>query len=918
MTDLTLLPDSFVDVNTGERVDCRYDDTHKVAEPDSWGMVQFHPHPPALPPNPTYTYELTGIPDDAVLGVLAKSTHPGLCGGLETIVDKLSDTRNRLEYPPGQRGNPLPVSQVIRAEYVRMFDGEESNIYRMQVYTWRLLDVVRVCKRLLLDPDKIFRTQTSPEPSGLLNFAGDSYYGDDIRLREPNCEPLLSDALIIEEGKYRVFRKAPGHHPRDRPATYHDNYSEVAGKPDPLHDFGIKHWRNDAGQAALFRYACCWQPMGSPGCLISYPSKDASQTVRNNQGGLDRVGGVPVFYTWFGGFAPSKKTAQYRGTAFVDRGYADALHAKIVASLSSDALIDKIATRKALDASETRVIAQVAEWMHQYNEPLLGCALYSRETVDVSNVEAYLDRVVKDRGVTKIVPKQAQTTTFAVPQEILDLIETARRYGLTSIENDLDTIRRAFQLGRKVKQSQVDAQRALVAESVPLQQLLPFGKTVDTRDQWILEAKRKSLDERTFQRLLLMLRYNPVASERADLIAAFESNDYVRLGRLMDDYSLDRAFKETLATDAWKTLKPDDPYLQMLLRYAKKISDAPFFKQEDLDVVARLAFKKFVRRPQETEESEKILRNHIQITALTQSFPRAVEDMQRTLRSSGGDTFPVDDFNVRREFLLKFAPETVLPYFPREFLKIWTFDVKKIDDTGAYFIPDRVIFLTRLREFLVDFMNGVKAHTETWREAMRKQWGDLQTVRAEFIEIRRRENEIDQFVRLRSEYKKNLLKYYDIWHNATAVADTDMDIKGQAEMFSKMWELLDRVPEELRDIWVFPFNFETQPNGSKGPIVRIKAIRFVLVQPGEKEPLSFAEAYAYSERQPNQKGFTLIYPLTNAWINAHIASLEFIQTFLEQVYARGVTDLPRVVQMSTLFLAIEEKLTREVEASKKK
>jgi hypothetical protein len=268
MTDFVFLDTTFLDANTGEVVRCDFD---RVAHPDAWGMVRFHPHAPVkllYPPSaPTYVHELEGIAQDAVLGVLARTSKPGLYAGLEAVVDKLSTTRNRLEHPPGQRGNPLPVADVIRQAYARLFpqdvDDDETNIYRMQVYTWRLSDVVRVCKKLLLDPDALFRTRTSPEPAtGFLNFAGDSHYADDIRLREPNCEPLRSDATEVfagaerrrnvsdDEGKYRVSRKAPGSsgHARDRPATYHNNYSEITGKPDPLHDFGIKHWRNDAGQ----------------------------------------------------------------------------------------------------------------------------------------------------------------------------------------------------------------------------------------------------------------------------------------------------------------------------------------------------------------------------------------------------------------------------------------------------------------------------------------------------------------------------------------------------------------------------------------------------------------------------------------------------------------------------------------------
>jgi hypothetical protein len=249
------VPQEFKDVNTGDLVKCGFDDQNNIADPDAWGMVRFHPHAPTqllYPPAPTYVYELEGIPQEAILGVLAKTTTPGLAAGLEAVVKKLSDGLNRLEYPPGQRGNPFPVSEAVRQEYARLFpQDDETNIYRMQVYTWRLSDVVRVCKKLLLDPDTLFRTRASPEPPSALNFAGDRYYADDIRLREPNCEPLLSDAMIIDEGKYRVFRKMPpGYHPRDRPATYHDNYSEITGLPDPLHDFGIKHLRNDAGQVS--------------------------------------------------------------------------------------------------------------------------------------------------------------------------------------------------------------------------------------------------------------------------------------------------------------------------------------------------------------------------------------------------------------------------------------------------------------------------------------------------------------------------------------------------------------------------------------------------------------------------------------------------------------------------------------------
>lgn len=699
MTDFVFLEDTFVDANTQEKVTCGYD---RVAAPDAWGMVRFHPHAPTqllYPPAPTYVHELEGIPQEAILGVLAKTTKPGLAAGLEAVVNKLSDGLNRLEYPPGQRGNPLPVSEVVREEYARRFpqDDDETNIYRMQVYTWRLVDVIRVCKKLLLDPDAIFRTRTSPEPPAALNFAGDRYYADDIRLREPNCEPLLSDAMIIDEGKYRVFRKMPpGYHPRDRPATYHDNYSEITGKPDPLHDFGIKHLRNDAGQATQFRYACCWQAPGSPGCLITYPSKSASQTTRSDQGGLARVAGLPVLYTWFGGFPPSKTTVQFRGGAFVNREYADALHAKIVAALSAGDLIDKIATRKALSASDVRVVAQVAEWMHQYNEPLLGCSLYVREEITASNVDAYLDRVVKDRQATGV--SKAKTVPKPVPTDVLAMIESAKRYGL----NDFDVLRQAYAEGQDVSAATVAGYRSRLLHTIPLY------KAVDINDEWLIDAIRVYFKNDTlFEQALFMLHTEMRENDRQLISRLVYGRSYAALEGLLKKFEMDTAFVQAVQKRDLKEaqrIASDDTYMQKLLNHIKVVLDNPHRDTTDVSDALKFAVKKPFRKVDQEKQMEKWAQGYVKSMPL-QKIPGTINDLRKMLPSGVLD---VENFQRLLRELIALLSQTqgiTIGLWENFGNKTWTTDPAK---EGAYLIP--VQFSATFREFLalfVQYLDGV-------------------------------------------------------------------------------------------------------------------------------------------------------------------------------------------------------------------
>jgi hypothetical protein len=399
MQSFNPLTETIVDVNTGQKITAKFDTGTGLASPESWGMVRWHPHAPVLQLPPRKTYLLAGIPQDAVLGTLRDSD---LSKGLETLVDALSARLARLELPPGQRGNPLPVHEVITQEFKRLYpddDGEETNTYRKQVYTWRHSDIVRAAGRLHLSIGDLFSAGAA-RPQDFINFAGDTYYVDPRRLEEPNCEPRMEDAMLLDNGKTLVFR--PKHGPRDRPATWHNNYSEVTGgRPDPLHDFGIKSIKSDApwgGYVTGHRYACCWQAMGSPGCLIGYPSYRKPGEVRNEQGCLEKASGFPVLYQWFGGFPPSDQTVNFRGIAFKDREYADALHEKIVKALSESDTIERIAKGERLTERQARVVLQVAEWMHQYNVPLMGCALYPKDLPETpEEVEAYLDRVVTGR-----------------------------------------------------------------------------------------------------------------------------------------------------------------------------------------------------------------------------------------------------------------------------------------------------------------------------------------------------------------------------------------------------------------------------------------------------------------------------------------------------------------------------------------
>ncbi len=311
---------------------------------------------------------------------------------------------------------------------------------------------------------------------------------------------------------------------------------------------------------------------------------------------MEKLAGLPVLYKWFGGFPATKTTAKFRGAAFMDRGYADALHEKITASLT-DTLVQKIATRAPLSASETRVIAQIAGWMHQYNTPLQGCALnMPPEEITMGNVEEYLDRVVKDRKTvttTKPVPKA--TAPKPVPKEVQQMIASAKLHGfdVKSFE-DLGT---AIQQGRVVTPEQIDQYRERLLKGVPLYSV------VDTNDQWLLAAKRQRLAIDDFDNVISVLKKltKDDLTEKRQVEATLLQPQGDRVQVLLD-VQRDRKFIALYSKKDAEGLRAHtkmDSYLNALLQYLIEAeATAPTEHDEIRNLLDRFAKKRAFRGSQ--------------------------------------------------------------------------------------------------------------------------------------------------------------------------------------------------------------------------------------------------------------------------------------------------------------------------------
>lgn len=759
MQEASFGPVSFKDANTGDQVSCRYYNEANLAHPETFGMVRWHPHPPQLPQTPVYTYHLAGIPENTVAGTLV-AARPDVAKGLCAIIAALENNGGARVLPPGvSRGNPLPVDEVLRIEYDKLYKAsrylgvgypEEVTAYHMQVYTWRVSDLLRVSRRLKLDPEEIFSTRQNSENEtpGFLNFAGDSYYVDPMRLQEPSHEPRMEDAVYIDENSRRVFRQRPGADPRDRPATWHNNYSEITGKPDPMHDFGIKLWKSDApwgGSVTHYRYACCWQAMGSPGCLIGYPSKRKSVSAS----GADTLSlGQPSLYQWFGGFEPSSFTVQFRGTGFSEEiETQNALHDNIVKKLTTTpGLIDKIAKRTPLNAEEKRVVLQVAEWMYLYNAPLMGSALYPRQVTD--DVEAYLDRMVHGRIVvprsrppqgarpkekeeavtppapTKIPgpsPPQKRPIPEALVTWIAELSKSAARYnGAQKLVDELKNITfRLEQEGAAQFMSTYLDQIKKVEQE--LLATVPLYEALDVNDQWLIDKKRRLLNnDKRFLSLfdgLKKLKAYPEERALLETAAMRPDNDFEQI--LLDVQKDHKFWTFYTSQDVQlRTYVKGDMYLEKLLGYMDEILKMEYAGPEDAKT-----FLVYAKKPEFRKGEEAKMDNAY--TAFKTAPLRPIKGLLNTLETALTREFTQQNLELIRgtvqRLVQKYSDAKVPVLVPPFFADPWTIEY---DDSDAkYYIPenDRRLFADFLGAYFVYLQNPAvnkypKPMLQKWEE----------------------------------------------------------------------------------------------------------------------------------------------------------------------------------------------------------
>jgi hypothetical protein len=357
---------SFVDVHTGQTVVAEWDLEHGHAAPSAFGLVRYHnKRPYALrheSPEAPRESALRDIPSDSE--VLGK--HAGRNALVQSALAKIENQLRNLRIPPTYPPNyandrVIPVTETLRRAYRALYsaeiasgnmpDTDESDVYYWQVYTWRLRDILsRITTPLRLTMADVFYAERQVPDLGL-NLAGDPHWVDGVMLDTPNAEPV-----ILDKERPWLFR----HSRRDRPATLRDNYSEVAAFPDPLHDFGVKIQKEPGLGVLGFRYACCHQVMGTPGCIIGYPEPFSHES-------RDRT------YRWFGGYPPSDVTVEYRGVAFKDRAYYDELHEKIVKTLKPHVSeLRNTGVHEGTSDTTLMDLAKVAEWMFQYNAPMSG------------------------------------------------------------------------------------------------------------------------------------------------------------------------------------------------------------------------------------------------------------------------------------------------------------------------------------------------------------------------------------------------------------------------------------------------------------------------------------------------------------------------------------------------------------------
>lgn len=357
---------SFTDRNTGEQLDkLPWRADIQYVDASTFGMVRFHSRRPRIPPPPApaAANPLLTLNDDDVVG-----RFPALQSALSVVENQMHAKRIRVNNVDS-----------VRQQYAAVYDDvEDTDPVHWAVWTWTKRQLLaRLTRPLQLTMDDLFPRRTKVDLGP--NASGDTQWYSAVLLDTPNAEP------VVRMGDPHPWHVV--HNARDRPATLHNNASEVAGQPDPLRDFGIKIQQWPGVGPVGHVYACCHQPMGSPGCLIGYPEPSNSAILNSKN----------TLYQWFGGQRVSVENVGYRGLAFKERSRFDALHEKIVARLT-ETLIQELQNRGITEQTPNDIIAvlmEVAELMYQYNQPLCGAGYMRPYPMERSAFIAYMQTVLR-------------------------------------------------------------------------------------------------------------------------------------------------------------------------------------------------------------------------------------------------------------------------------------------------------------------------------------------------------------------------------------------------------------------------------------------------------------------------------------------------------------------------------------------
>lgn len=367
---------TFRDVNSLEHFPLSYLDALGRPLPQYFGTVRYHswgpqPQPQAPAPAAVVPNALEKIPKDAVLGLYAK-TDSRIASGLHRIREALQ----RLAYPSGfSRNDGISVERALELRFRQLYKtdyAEEEDPFVWQVYTWTTAEILNRLVYLKLQVDDLFGTpvvKTTGVPKS--NAIGDPDYYSGVDRVTPN--------LV-------------------RPINTRDTWTQASvGEYDPLHNYGIRRLVAEGKGCVGYRYSCCYQSMGSEGCIIGYPERER--------------GSIPQLYTWFGGFPPSEITKQYRGLVFQGNEVkCKHLHAKIMERITTTMLGKIVAGNfDGLTDNERKSVYRIAELMHEYNENIApGSPPNLPKSTAQKDITEYLRRVVRLEKTTTEVAKEKE------------------------------------------------------------------------------------------------------------------------------------------------------------------------------------------------------------------------------------------------------------------------------------------------------------------------------------------------------------------------------------------------------------------------------------------------------------------------------------------------------------------------------